>query len=317
MADGEATWYWDEAEHELSITAALRGGRVTSLQLEWRPPAALDALECGAALVSGPTQPPPALSYVSPVTKRSVTRLVPFGLWFGAHPRDVLDRLGPPRSCATDELRYRGFVAMFVGGKLERVTLIPDLLPQRLRRLDDPLVTLVAAGDDALRDAFGVGGDFLSGRLFERGAEQVRVLLSSDLPIYEGASMYSASVEFGFDFTRIQGLDVANLATSAHALNAPSVLISEESFATRVQIPMTAKPELAGRVSGPFMDLLGARWTTIVSTLGNPTNARATATEVILEWSRPNDPLARVIAYRCSGEAPTCHTLVVGAKPMP
>ncbi len=307
-------WYWDAGDHELAIEANAPRGIVTSLGFKWRPPTERADLACADALGAAPTPPMTQRAYVGLATGKLAPVLLPFGLWFGATQRDVFDRVGLPRECDASAMRYRGLTFIFEDGKLMAADVTSALLTAQLRGRRDPLVATLGAGADAIGTSFGPTHAWTHTRVFELGPERARVAISLDFDHSSTSPIYAVQLMRGFDFDGIQGLDLGDLPGSARRLGVPAIRVEGNNVGgATLKVPLAAKPELAGRVTGRFVDLLGADWTTIIAALGDPTDASATDTELVLEWRWPDDPFGRVIGYQCGGEVPTCNTLLVGS----
>ncbi len=298
-------WFWDGAGHQLSIEAVDDEGVVTQLSLSWLPPVDPAALDCAEALAAAPSPPPTATTYRAPDTGHTLahTQFLPFGLWFGATPRDVVDRIGLPRSCGTYTMSYRGLELSFADNELTSAEFQPTLLVAELRERKDPLALLLVTGGSSLNDTLGTSGSARRA-LFERGDEHILIGHNDDTRM----PYYIAQLARGFAYDGIEGIDSLKLEASKF------LSMSRPDGATSAEIPLAAKKTLAGHMHGRFMDLLGAPWTTLLQTLGPPAEATTTKTELLITWRWPEDPFGRSIAYRCSGATPMCNTLILGAE---
>ena len=296
-------WYWDAAGHELAVEASTEEHHVTGLVFKWLPPVDPTSLPCATALSAPPSPTPSATMYRAPDTglRLAGNQLLPFGLWLGATPRDVVDRMGPPRTCDSFRMGYRGVDLTFDDDKLTQFELLPKLLVPEHRERKDPLVAMLLAQDGSLYAALGIRRDARNA-LFERGDEYIFVGHDDD----PAQPFYTAHLYRGFAYDGIEGIDLLQLEASKF------LTMSRPDGSTTAEIPLAAKTALAGQIQGRFMDLLGAPWTTLLAALGQPTGVITTKTELLITWRWLDDPFGRSIAYRCSGATPMCDTLVLG-----
>ncbi len=305
-------WRWTAEGHEIAITAETELGIVTQLSFTWSPPPRREALSCAALLDQKPSRAPRPVEFRSGDVTYPSSRLVPFGLWFGANHRDVFERLGLPEACDEDgnAMTFPGIALSFSEGRLLSVTVSPELVTAERYVDKDPLLRALSQGLDATSSYLGgqLQRSFFGqwSGIFERGADRIHVAVG---PSSTAATSYHVWQDSGFDFGMITGLRLDRLPVAGReAFGLKPLTNAHDVFNGALVFRVDDKPALKSKVGGKVIDLLGAPWSTITTALGAPDKVIIEGDVMRLIWD-PTDRFERKLAYVCIGDKPTCNEL--------